>query len=116
MSETAARFCKRKPVISAQVEIAEHFEAMTLEHADLMAMLADADLDFSGRFVTPYFFAEDDPTFEQWFENSRRSTNALFLDMAYDEQAERDRIEDEKLEEAAAIREEHRHSGYDLHY
>ncbi len=115
MSETAARFCTRKPVISAEVEIAEHFEAMALEHADFMAILADAELDFSGRFVTPYFFAEHDPRFERWCED-RRSTNTLFLDMAYDEQAERDRIEDEKLEEAAAIREEHRHGGYDLYY
>jgi hypothetical protein len=113
MSETANRFC-RKPEIPAQVVIAEYFEAMDAERADEMALLADLDYDFSGRFVTPYFFAEDDPRFDRWMKN-RRSTNALFLDMCYEEEVERERKEDEydrACEDADADRYERRFGSY----
>jgi|CXWL01.1.fsa_nt_gi hypothetical protein len=117
MSKVANRFRRKKPVITASVAIAEHFQAMEAERADTMAMLADLDDDFSGRFVTPYFFAEDDPRFKRWYENSRRSTNALFLDMIYDEEAERqEREEDEydrRCEDAHADRYELRYGSYD---
>ena len=98
MSEAASRFFhRRKPVIAASVAIAEHLEAMEAEHAD----------DFSGDLIPVEFLDEGNPLFNRWFEKSRRSTNALFLDMCYDEQAERERQEDEydrRCEDARADR------------
>lgn len=114
MSETADRFRRKKPVISAEVVIAEHFEAMDAEHADLMAMLAELNEDSGERFVTPYFFVEDDPQFKEWWyqhQHSRHySNNALFLDMIYDEEAERECEEDaydRRCEDAHADRYDH---------
>ena len=108
MSEAASRFFhRRKPVIAASVAIAEHLEAMEAEYADELAMLADFDYDFSGDLIPVEFLDEGNPLFNRWFEKSRRSTNALFLDMCYDEQAERERQEDEydrRCEDARADR------------
>lgn len=116
MSETAARFCKKKPTISAQVEIAEHFQAMEAEHADVMAMLADIDLDYSGRFQTEYFFAEDDPRFERWVENNRSLRPLITVETLYTEdddyRLEQEDEYDRRCEDAAADRYEFGYERY----
>lgn len=116
MSKTAQRFTKRKPVLPERIVLAEHFAAMDAEQADFMAMLASHDYgSFLDDSYERLFFDgfEDEPDLDR---NYQPSANRLFLDMCYDEEAERERRLDDELEEAAAtvrdLRFEHGDYGY----
>lgn len=113
MSETAERFTGKKPGISASVEISEHFEAMDAERADFMAMLADLehysfmDEAYENSLLSD-FYDDLDLGLNESFQPS---ANTLFLDMCYDEEAERERQENEaydrRCEDAYADRYEY---------